>query len=173
MESEDSSLCPAQPATGNYPEPDKSSHYHTSHFFMTNFNILNCTLLGYYTVRSVNLFSEYNRQDTSFLNSFISVTCSTCFRWFFPSIIRSSKLRIQCQVFVRPLLLLAASLARLAAGSSNGLINTWCCMYSFELLIMDGKNCLKHVEHLTEINELRKDASCWLYSENKLTLLTV
>jgi len=41
----------------------------------------------------------------------------------FPSIIRSSKLHIQRQAFVRPLLLPAASLAGLAAGSSNGLRN--------------------------------------------------
>ena len=44
----------------------------------------------------------------------------------FPSIIRSSKLHIQRHVFVRPLLLPAASVGgtRLAAGSSNGLTNT-------------------------------------------------
>jgi len=41
------------------------------------------------------------------------------FRAGFPSIISSSKLHIQSQVFVRPLLLPAASLARLTAGSSN------------------------------------------------------
>jgi len=29
---------------------------------------------------------------------------------------------------------------------------------------------MKHVEHLTEINELRKVASCRLYSENKLVM---
>ena len=37
------------------------------------------------------------------------------FQTGFPSIIRSSKLHIQRQVFVRPILLPAASLARLAA----------------------------------------------------------
>jgi len=46
------------------------------------------------------------------------------FQMVFLSIIRSSKLYIQRQVFVRPLLLPAAILARLAAGSSNGLTNT-------------------------------------------------
>ena len=46
------------------------------------------------------------------------------FQTDFPSIIRSSKLHIQRQVLVRPLLLPAASLARLAAGSSNGLTYT-------------------------------------------------
>jgi len=58
------------------------------------------------------------------------------------------KLHIQRQVFVRPILLPAASLARLAAGSSNGVTNArlaagssnaWRCMCSFELLMMDGK----------------------------------
>ena len=41
------------------------------------------------------------------------------FQTGFPSIIKSSKLYIQLQVFVRPLLLPAASLTRLAAGSST------------------------------------------------------
>jgi len=35
---------------------------------------------------------------------------------------------------------------------------------------MDEKNRLKHVEHLTEINEMRKVASCWLYSANILAM---
>jgi len=61
------------------------------------------------------------------------------FQTVFPSIIRSSKMHIQRQVFVRPLLLPAASLARLAAGSSIGLTNTWRCMCIFELLMMDGQ----------------------------------
>jgi hypothetical protein len=39
-------------------------------------------------------------------------------------------------------------------------------MCSFELLMMDGKNCLKHVQRLTEINKLRNVASCWLHSAN-------
>ena len=50
----------------------------------------------------------------------------------FPSIISSSKPHMQRQVFVRPILLPAASLARLAAGKTR----------------------LKHVERLTEINKL-------------------
>ena len=40
------------------------------------------------------------------------------FQTVFPSIIRSSKLHIQRQAFVRPILLPAASLARLVAGRS-------------------------------------------------------
>ena len=51
------------------------------------------------------IFAEYNQEDVMFLNLFISVRRCTCFRRVFPSIIRSTKLYIQCQVFVRPLLL--------------------------------------------------------------------
>ena len=67
--------------------------------------------------------------------------CKTLFMFqtVFTSVIRSSKLHIQRQVCVRPLLLPAASLARLAAGSSIGLTRIWRCLCSFELLMMDGK----------------------------------
>jgi len=46
------------------------------------------------------------------------------FQTVFPSIIRSSKLHIQRQVFVRPLLVQYLLLAWLGTGSSNGLTNT-------------------------------------------------
>jgi len=46
------------------------------------------------------------------------------FQTGFPSIVKSTRLHIEREVFVRPLLLPAASLARLAAGSSNGLTNS-------------------------------------------------
>jgi len=86
------------------------------------------------------------------------------FQTVFPSIIRSSKLHIQRQVFVRPLLLPAAGLVRLTAGNSNGLyVQFWAPD--------DGrKNPLKHLERLTEINKLRNVASCWLYSANILAM---
>ena len=65
----------------------------------------------------------------------------------------------------------AASLARLAAGSSIGQTNTWRCMCSFELLIDDGrKTRLKHLERLTEMTKLWNVASCWLYSANILAM---
>ena len=70
--------------------------------------------------RIANIFAEYNQQDATFLNLFISVG-HCMFQTGFQSIISSSKLHIQCQVFVRPLLLSSASLARLATGSGNGL----------------------------------------------------
>jgi len=39
------------------------------------------------------------------------------------------------------------------------------CMCSFWAPDDGRKNHLKHVDRLTEINKLRKAASCWLYSE--------
>jgi len=41
---------------------------------------LNLTFIGPYTA---NIFSEYNQQDATFFNLFISVRCSTCFRRVF------------------------------------------------------------------------------------------
>ena len=67
-----------------------------------------------------NSFTEYNQQDATFLSLFISVRCPTRFRRFF----RPSSGAQNCTYSVRPLLLPAASPARLAAGSSNGLKNT-------------------------------------------------
>jgi len=74
------------------------------------------------------------------------------FQTGFPPITRSSKLHIQRQVIVRPILLPAASQAK---------------VYVQFLAPDDGrKNRLKHVERLTEIKKLWNVASCWLYSEN-------
>jgi len=87
-----------------------------------------------------NMFSVYNQQDATFHNLFISVRRSSCFRRVF----------------------------RLAAGSSNGLTNSSRCMCRFDLLLMDRKPRLKHVERLTRINKLRNGASWWLHSENEV-----
>ena len=59
---------------------------------------------------TVNQFSEYNQQNATFPNLFISVRRSTCFRRFF----RPPSGAQNCTY----------SLARLAAGSSIGLTNT-------------------------------------------------
>jgi len=85
------------------------------------------SLLSFYT-KWPGYFAEYNQQDATFHNLFISVRRATYFRRFFPSTIRSSKLRLQRQVFVILILLPAVSLT-----------NTWCCMRSFELLMLDEK----------------------------------
>ena len=64
-----------------------------------------------------NIFAQHNQQYATFHNLFISVRRSTCFRrGFLPSSAAQN-----CTYRVRALLLPAASLARLAAGSSNGL----------------------------------------------------
>ena len=63
-----------------------------------------------------NMFSEYNQQDATFLKFIYFCKMLYMFQTVFLSIIRSTKLHIQRQAFVRPLLL-----TRLAAGSSNGL----------------------------------------------------
>ena len=65
-------------------------------------------------------FAQYNRQDATFHNFFISARRCTCFRRFF---LPSSGAQ-NCTYSVRPILLRAASLAGLAAGSSIGLTNT-------------------------------------------------
>jgi len=59
-----------------------------------------------------NIFSEYNQQDATFLKFIYFCKTLYMFQTGFLTIIRSSKLHIQRQVFVRPLLLPAASLAR-------------------------------------------------------------
>jgi len=86
-----------------------------------------------------NIFSENNQQDATFLKFIYFCKTLYMFQTGFPSIIRSTKLHIQRQAFVGPTLLPAASLARLAAGSSFGLTDTCCCMCSFVHLMMDGK----------------------------------
>ena len=84
------------------------------------------------------------------------------FQTCFPSIIRSSKLHIQRQVAVRPIPLPAGSPVRLAAGSTIGLT-----LYMQFWATDDGrKTRLKHVQRVTEINNLWDVASCWLHSAN-------
>jgi len=65
------------------------------------------TSLTFLCLCIANILSEYNQQDATFLYFFKTFYM---FQTIFPSIIRSSKLHIQHQAFVRPLLLLAASL---------------------------------------------------------------
>ena len=59
------------------------------------------------------IVSEYNQIDAAFLKFIYFSKTLYVFQAVFPSIIRSSKLHIQRQEFVRPLLLPAARLARL------------------------------------------------------------
>jgi len=72
----------------------------------------------------ISNYSIGRMQPTRCNDSHFIYFCKTLYRFqtVFPRIIRSSKLHIQRQVFVRPILLPASSLVMLAAGSSIGLI---------------------------------------------------
>ena len=89
----------------------------------------------------------YNTTKKMHLLSQIIYSCKMLymFRTVFPSIIRSSRLHIQQQAYVKQLLLAGLRLnccsisSQLPAGSSSCL--TYACFYmcSLELLMMDGK----------------------------------
>jgi len=83
-------------------------------------------------------FAEYNQQDATFLNLFISVKRSICFRRFF----RPSSRAQNCTYSVRYL--------------SDQYLTLYVQFWAPD----DGrKNRPKHVEHLTGINKLRNFAS--------------
>ena len=93
-----------------------------------------------------NIFLQNNQQDA--LVSQIVYSCKTfyMFRTVSLSIIRSSKLHIQQQAYLKQLLLHAASRDKmelgsisslLAAGSSSCFTYACCCMCRLELLMMD------------------------------------
>ena len=95
-------------------------------------NRLNLTFLG---PCIANIFSEYNQRDATFLNLFISIRRSTCFRWFSRPSSGAQKLHIQRQAFVRPLVLPAAE--QQVALMVWQMPDAVCAV--FELLMMDGK----------------------------------
>ena len=119
-----------------------------------------------------NIFAGYKQQDAAFLNLFTFVRRCTSFRRFF----HPSSGAQNCTYSIRHLsdrycyLLLAW---KASSSSSNGLTNTWRCMCSFELLMMDGKTRLKHIQRLTEINKLWNVAFCWLYPANNPVLFSL
>jgi len=71
--------------------------------------------LQLYKINVNSTFSKYNQQDATLLKFIYFCKTLYMFQTVFPPIIRSTKLHIQLQAFVRPLLLPAAS--------SNGLTN--------------------------------------------------
>jgi len=73
-------------------------------------------LSGHHCEKSLSLFAQYNQQDATFHNVFISVRRSTCFRRLF----RPSSAAQNCTHSVRCLSDRYCYLL-LAAGSSNGL----------------------------------------------------
>jgi len=85
----------------------------------------------------------------TFLNLFISVRRSTCFRRFF-----------------RP-----SSVAQNSTYSVRYRSDKYLTLYVLFWATDDGrKTRLKHVERLTEIYKLRNVTSCWLYSANILAM---
>ena len=86
-----------------------------------------------------NIFSEFNKQEATFLKFIYFCKTLYMFQTGFSSIIRISKLHIQRQVFVRPLLLPAASRPALQQVTVLVWQITDAVMCSFVLLIMDGK----------------------------------
>jgi hypothetical protein len=122
---------------------------------------------------SINIFSEYNQQDETFFQFIYFCKTLHTFQTVFPSTIRSSKLHIQCQAFVRLLLLPADSyhlkrVERLTEINKMEkslilLVVLWECIYVHwhcmcNFWVPDGgqKNRLKRVEGLTGINKLRQ-----------------
>jgi len=91
------------------------------------------------------------------------------FQTVFPSTIRSSKLHIQRQVFVGPLLLSVASLDGLAAGSSK---SVWQIPDAVCAVLSSWWWTEKQYETCTASyrNKLWNSASCWLYSANILAM---
>ena len=94
------------------------------------------------------LLAEYNQQDATFHNLFISVRRSTCLRRFRPS-----------------------SGAQNCTYSVRYLSDQYLTLYLQFWATDEGrKNRLKHVERLTGINKLWIVASCWLYFANILAI---
>jgi len=100
---------------------------------MCRVNHVLCPRLTFISPCIANIFAAYNQQDATFHNLFNSVRRCTFFRRFF----HLSPGAQNC-TYVRYLLDQYCYLLR-AKGSSIGLTNTWRCMCSFELLMMDGK----------------------------------
>jgi len=92
-----------------------------------------------------NIFAEYNQQDATFHNLFISVRRSTWFRRVF-----------------RP-----SAGAQKCTHSVKYWSDKYLTLYVQFWAPDDGqKTRLNHVGRLTEINKLWNVTSCWLYSAN-------
>jgi hypothetical protein len=128
-----------------------------------------------------NVFPKCNQQDATFLNLFISIKRSTCFRQF----LRPSSGAQTTYSFWYLSNLTAATCCyhgwdetssiptMMAWGSSS---EVWqipevvCTVWAPD----DGwRNRLKHVEHVTEINKLRNVAYCWLHFGNTQLHLSI
>jgi len=92
----------------------------------------------------VSTFPECNQQDETFLNLFISVRCSTCFRRFF-----------------RP-----SSGAQNCTYSIRYLSDQYLTLYVQFWAPDDGRKSLKHAERLTEIIVKRRILLAVLWEHN-------
>ena len=99
-----------------------------------------------------NIFTEYNHQDATFLNVFISVRRCTRFRRVF----------------------LPSSGTQNCTYSVRYWSDEYLTLYVQFWAPDDGReNRLKHVERLTEINKLWIVASCLLYAANEWSFISV
>jgi hypothetical protein len=120
----------------HYPLPPNSTLISGTHIYQIPHNLLR------------NIFLQYNQQDAPVISNY---SCKTLhmFRTVFPSIIRSSKLRIQQRYMSNSCCYLLLSGMKwnsiefhLISDSSRyqQLFDIYsCCIRSFELLTMDGK----------------------------------
>jgi hypothetical protein len=87
--------------------------------------------------------SKYNQHDATLHNLFISVKCSTCFRWYLRPSLGDQKCIYSIGYlsefyYCLPLSWKSWNSSTIAAGSSKIMTSTRCCIYSFELLMMGG-----------------------------------
>ena len=136
------------PSANSLELPSASAYTHISsqekiHDFGQNLILL--LYLTFICPCIANTFSEYNQEDAAFLKFIYFCKTIYMFQTVFPSIIRSTKLHIQRQAFVRPLLLPAASSRQQlhfhpdpARKLSTNLYDIYhCCVHSVKLLMMD------------------------------------
>jgi hypothetical protein len=110
---------------------------------------------------------KYNQQDATLHKLFISVKCSTCFRRFLRPSSVAQKLDTASGTLSNLYCYLPQSWKRWKVAEKV-LQSTWCCICSFRGPDDGQRNCLKHIEHFTEINKLCNIASCWLHLKIRL-----
>jgi hypothetical protein len=130
-----------------------------------------------------SIFPKCNQQDATFLNIFISIKRSTCFRRFLRPSSGAQTVHTAsgiCQTLLLPVaIMVVRELVWMQWVHPDQFHHTddsskvWqipeamCTVWAPD----DGRrNRLKHVEHFIEINILRNVASCWLHFGNFLSL---
>ena len=106
----------------------------------------NCSPCGAHWSRSwVFYIYKVQPKRCNFSQFYLFLQTRYMFQAIPPPIVRSTKLYVQRQVFVRPILeekeeleLIISISSTIVAGRSIGLTNTWKFMYSYVLLMMGG-----------------------------------